>query len=365
MLRGFKTAKFQGLLLICAVVVVRISVLMFSGQDHPRQSNIVVSVSMHMHQHLRGLPLCKPLNTAAAQERMTCLEACRPDPSNTLEGLGLDPSEKVSLTVKYNKKDSEEREFGKYRYYFPEEEVYLNQSSNYGVENEHMSLSRHAYHERLFRRIIAKLYRAGVLDPSKNLVNSGSNMGDNALPWARMLEGLVGPSKSPGKVYAIDPSGELLSYTVNIANENSISNLCTRMTFIGDTNEGKFAKLDDLGVENLGLLHLDLEGGEGNAISGAMKLITDQRPVIVTEGHAGKLGEGDNDERVRDQLVQLGYKKSNVVPELCGFVETCRNRIWWPDDETEAAAMAVVGKYFEAPEGGPLKMYTFDLPEPE
>ena len=68
------------------------------------------------------------------------------------------------------------------------------------------------------------------------------------------------PSKSAGKVYAIDPSSDLLIDMVNIANENSISNICTRMTFIGSTSDGKFAKIDDMDIDNLGLLHLDLEG---------------------------------------------------------------------------------------------------------
>ena len=77
----------------------------------------------------------------------------------------------------------ETHEFGKYRYYFPEEDVYLNQS----IPGK-LQLQPHAYHERLFRRIISKLYRAGVIDPTTNLINSGSNMGDNALPWAQMYK---------------------------------------------------------------------------------------------------------------------------------------------------------------------------------
>lgn len=81
--------------------------------------------------------------------------------------------------------------------------MYLNQSSDYVVgKKPSMAYQPHAYHERLFRRIIAKLYRAGVLDPQKNILNSGSNMGDNALPWARMLKNLTRDDQSPGKVYA-------------------------------------------------------------------------------------------------------------------------------------------------------------------
>jgi len=141
--------------------------------------------------------------------------------------------------------------------HLPEEDVWINQS----IPGK-LQLQPHAFHERLFRRIISKLYRAGVIDPSMNLLNSGSNMGDNALPWAKMMEDLTNdnPSKSAGKVYAIDPSGDLLTYMVNIANENSISNICARMTYIGSKSDDKFAKVDELGIGNIGVLHLDLEG---------------------------------------------------------------------------------------------------------
>ena len=229
------------------------------------------------------LPLCRPLDTTAAKDKTTCLEECRPDISQTIEGLGLNLLEKYETKVVFGfDGHGETRKFGKYRYHFPEEDVWLNQSIPGPLE-----LQPHAYHERLFRRIISKLFRAGVIDPSMNLLNSGSNMGDNALPWAKMMADLMprdSSSKSVGKVYAIDPSDDLVAHMVNIANENSISNICTRITFIGSKSDGKFAKVDDLGIENLGVLHFDLEGGEGEAILGALGLIFMQRPIVITEG---------------------------------------------------------------------------------
>lgn len=303
------------------------------------------------------LPLCRPLDINAAKEKITCLKDCRPDISQTIEGLGLNPLEKYETkVVSHFDERGETREFRKYRYHFPEEDVWINQS----IPGK-LQLQPHAYHERLFRRIISKLYRAGVIDPSTNLLNSGSNMGDNALPWAQMLQDLThdDPTKSTGKVYAIDPSSDLMIDMVNIANENSISNICTRMTFIGSKSDNKFAKIDDMGIENLGVLHLDLEGGEGEAILGALGLIFMQRPIIITEGHGGKLGEGNNDERVRLELNSLGYHSSLIVPEVCGFVQTCRNTIWWPNEETEAAAMAVIGKDIEKHTSSPLPMFVF------
>ena len=82
---------------------------------------------------------------------------------------------------------------------------------------------------------------------------------------------------------------------------------------------------------------------------------------IVTEGHAGHFHDGDNDSRVKNQLESLGYLKSNAVPEICGWVTQCRNTLWWPDDRTEAAAMAVVRKEFEFP--GIVPLLELNLPE--
>ena len=220
------------------------------------------------------LPPCEPLDINAAKEGMVCLTRCKPNP---VEIKG-DPSETISLAYPVNARENVPYEYGKYRFYFPEERVYLEQADGGASFTKVIDyLQPTAYHERLFRRIIAKLYRAKVLDPSKNILNSGSNIGDNALPWARMLKQL---SRSPGKVYAIDPSSSFLNFTVNIANENSISNLCTHASLLGSSDGNGVAKLDNLGVENLGLLHLDVEGHEGEVLLGAIELIKRYRPVV-------------------------------------------------------------------------------------
>ena len=243
--------------IICIAAVIVLTI--FSTKEEYDES--FIRVSKHYSNsttttNKEEMLSCRPLNTAAAREKIICLEECIPDINKTIEGLGLNSLEMYETKVNF-KTHTETHEFGKYRYHFPEENVWLNQS----IPGK-LQLQPHAYHERLFRRIISKLYRAGVIDPTTNLINSGSNMGDNALPWAQMLQDLThdDPSKSAGKVYAIDPSSDLLIDMVNIANENSISNICTRMTFIGSTGDGKFAKIDDMDIDNLGLLHLDLEG---------------------------------------------------------------------------------------------------------
>ena len=54
-------------------------------------------------------------------------------------------------------------------------------------------------------------------------------------------------------------------------------------------------------------------------------------------------------QNVQQILNTLGYTKSNEVPELCGWNPVGRNRIWWPDNETETAAMAIVKKELNRP----------------
>lgn len=107
-------------------------------------------------------------------------------------------------------------EYNKYQLYFPEEKIYLNLTAR--LANEVIAATKDAmgkkkdsiddkgylhsriYTERLLRGIVVKLLRAGVLDPSKYIVNTGSWIGDNALSWALMLESLK--PDNPGKVIA-------------------------------------------------------------------------------------------------------------------------------------------------------------------
>jgi len=97
---------------------------------------------------------------------------------------------------------------------------------------------------------------------------------------------------------------------------------------------------------------------ESELLEGALGLIATTRPVIVTEGVVGFRNE--NDKKVQQILNTLGYTKSNDIPELCGFNLAGRNRIWWPDDETETAAMAIVKKELTRP--GLTPWFNIELP---
>jgi len=323
-----------------------------------------------------ALQPCAPFNMSLARKGIHCISKCKPRADQTVEGLGLDINERINITLYKMPGQPVEHEYVKYNVEFPEENVFLRHAS----EEIKVGLEIHpkAYNERLLRRIIAKLYRAGVLDPTKNIINTGSFIGDNALPWGMMLQQLT---ENPGKVYAVDPSARFLDYMANIANENSIGNICTHLaiysseekTFLTSSTEHmqvdsnmkkgmevKAVTLDSENIENLGLLHIDVEGHESELLEGAIGIIATSRPVIVTEGKTG-LGSNRNDEKVQQILNTLGYTKSNEINELVGWDPRGRNRIWWPDNEKEAAAMAIVGKEFNFP--GLAPWINFELPE--
>ena len=200
-----------------------------------------------------------------------------------------------------------------------------------------------------------------MLDPSKNIVNTGSWIGDNALPWALMLETLR--PDNPGKVIAVDPSEQFVIDMVDLANVNRIGNLCSqigvlssnmsKVAFIGSSTEhirvhteesvnaGSWKKkarfnaraswlnaitLDSLDLQsNVSLVHLDVEGHEGEILEGARKTIEASRPIVITEGYnLWPQPEDENDKHVLKVMTELGYS-SIEIPEYVGVKENARN----------------------------------------
>ena len=253
------------------------------------------------------------------------------------------------------------------------------------------------YTERLLRRIVAKLLRAGVLDPSKYIVNTGSWIGDNALPWAMLLEKLQ--PENPGKVIAVDPSAKYIREMVDLANVNGIGSLCAQVGVLSSTvakihNVGTSTEhikvfsdteiaqlpgkrkeriqalgssinavtLDSMELQkDLSLLHIDVEGHEGELLEGARATIQSSRPIIITEGFEKWPEPQDtNDQHVLMVLTELNYNSATIIPELVGIKPNARNRIWWPDEETKYAAMSVIGKELER---DLLPWITIDLPD--
>jgi len=343
---------------------------------------------------------CTPIHTDLMKQRIVCIPKCSPE-VNTLQDLVVDPSEKINISMP-NYDEVGIIEYYKYHVDFPEEDISLALTARLSNDIDRARkdakpkgepaipdkdfLQPRPITERLLRRIVAKLLRAGVLDPSKNILTTGSWIGDNALPWAMMLEKMR--PGNPGKVIGIDPSEKFIYDMVDLANVNGVGNLCGHVGVssskvasvgtIGMSTEhvGVFTKdefnadpkwkkrtssrswanvkklnaapLDAFSLTDLSLLHLDVEGHEGDVLEGARATIESSRPVIITEGSDSWPDPSDEkDKRVLKILTELRYDYADTIPEHCGLGKNVRNRIWWPDKKTRDAAMAALGGELE------------------
>jgi len=233
------------------------------------------------------------------------------------------------------------------------------------------------------RRILASLYRGGVLDPSLSVIDGGANVGDFSLPLAALLrETAASAGVQPGTVYAVDPSPRNVKMIHALARASGLPNLLTVEAALGahagvaafnmggdadSMQSGSVAQGNDrqaassspataLTLHNVtiatldaietrsavGFVHLDLEHFENVALEGADRLARVLRPVFVTEVH-GALHAASRAKAERGcPLSRWGYLAA-TIPEVCGATPSCRNWIWWPDTSTRDRAMALIG----------------------
>jgi FkbM family methyltransferase len=192
--------------------------------------------------------------------------------------------------------------------------------------------------EVILRSLVMYLYDQGFLNKSKSIVDLGAWIGDNAVPWAKFIE---------GNVYAIDPSEENIEFINELKNLNSVENLKTIKSAVSDkdkilyfsgdekhiTFEGQGDKqmqarsLDSFYSEgvisDIGFLHLDVEGQEYNVLLGSQNIIQECTPLIVWENHLCS-----NDYRLIIDMLELRGYKTFLINEFfphCGY--DCRNFI--------------------------------------
>ena len=67
-------------------------------------------------------------------------------------------------------------------------------------------------HEVYFRRIHTYMINNNIIDTTKNIIDLGAWIGDNTLPWAKNIKGIV---------YAIDPSSVNCSFIDEIKTLNN------------------------------------------------------------------------------------------------------------------------------------------------
>lgn len=160
--------------------------------------------------------------------------------------------------------------------------------------------------EALLRALIAASIKAGIIDRSRNVIDVGAASGDATFPWAMLIDGVV---------YAIDPSPKNVAFIVRAAQLNGVANVRPTVAALGERsstiypisnightafsseplnsfgkrNPVKCVTIDhllDVGeIEDIGFLHLDVEGMELAALKGGFKMLVTCRPVIVFEAH--------------------------------------------------------------------------------
>lgn len=197
------------------------------------------------------------------------------------------------------------------------------------------------HHEVLFRQINTYLIKNKLI--KNNIIDLGAWIGDNTIPWAKNIDGIV---------YAIDPSPYNCLFIQKTAELNNLTNVKVIQTAISDKNEllstnenldhcsfvygnpgidgvnkVNSVSLDFLyetrKIDNIGYIHLDVEGMESKVISGAFGIIDKFKPIISFEQHL----EIDDYNALCDTLTEKQYEVFMINEVLPGCRPDCRNFI--------------------------------------
>jgi FkbM family methyltransferase len=201
-------------------------------------------------------------------------------------------------------------------------------------------------HEIIFRKINTYLINNKTI--RNNIIDLGAWIGDNSIPWAKNIEGIV---------YAIDPSPDNISFIKDTCTLNNINNIKCIQKAISDKNQqlqtnddinhcsfvyglddgnGKLnvdsVSLDHLYdtniIDNIGYIHLDAEGLEYKIIRGSGKIIEKFNPIISFEQHL----ELDNYNVIITHLKEKKYNVFMIDEILPGCRPDCRNFFAFPHD---------------------------------
>ena len=213
-------------------------------------------------------------------------------------------------------------------------------------------------HEVLFRRIHTYLINAGII--KNNIIDLGAWIGDNSIPWSKSI-------KSKTTIYAIDPSPGNCQFIREMCHHNHIDNIKVFQTAISDhcetlsTNDDMFhctfasdetgrnkvnaVSLDHLfsikEIENVGYIHLDVEGMEYKVLLGSKQIIDTCRPIITFEQHL----EIDDYNLILNYLTTLDYIVFLIDEVLPGCRPDCRNSIAFPRESFDPTIVTGINKY--------------------
>lgn len=221
--------------------------------------------------------------------------------------------------------------------------------------NVEISLINHVYsqtfkkrddHEVMFRRINTFLMKRKII--KNNIIDLGAWIGDNSIPWAKNIDGIV---------YAIDPSPKNCEFVNKMCKLNNITNVKTMEHAISNiselltTNENlhhcsfvygnpglngndkiNAVSLDYLyetkQIDDIGYIHLDVEGMEHKILQGSNAIIQNFRPIISFEQHL----EIDDYDIILSYLKNHKYVIFLIDEVLPGCRHDCRNSIAFPTE---------------------------------
>lgn len=214
-------------------------------------------------------------------------------------------------------------------------------------------------HEVLFRKINTFLINNKII--KNNIIDLGAWIGDNSIPWSKNVNGVI---------YAIDPSPDNCNFIQKMCELNKITNVKILQNAISDKNEllstndninhcsfvygncetnGNYkvnaVSLDYLyeksEIENIGYIHLDVEGMEYRILLGSSHIIDTNRPIISYEQHL----EIDNYNEILAYLNNKQYTVFLINEILPGCREDCRNSIAFPNEIFDENIIANIHKY--------------------
>jgi len=201
-------------------------------------------------------------------------------------------------------------------------------------------------HEVIFRKINTYLIKNKII--KNNIIDLGAWIGDNSIPWAKNIDGIV---------YSIDPSPENCDFINKTCELNQIKNVKTIQYAISDVNEilttnedlyhcsfvygnplsSGINKVDAVSldylyetnhIDNIGYIHLDVEGMEYRVIKGSSNLIDSCRPIISFEQHL----EIDDYDIISSHLKSKDYRIFLIDEILPGCRHDCRNSFAFPNE---------------------------------
>jgi len=216
-------------------------------------------------------------------------------------------------------------------------------------------------YEVLFRRINTFLIKEKII--KNNIIDLGAWIGDNSMPWAKNIDGIV---------YAIDPSPENCHFINKTCELNNIGNVKIIQLAISNINEilttndsidhcsfvyrnpgltGKnrvnAVSLDYLYetkvIDNIGYIHLDVEGMEYKILEGSISLIEKCRPLISFEQHL----EIDDYDIILSYLKKHNYTVFLIDEILPSCRHDCRNSIAFPNEIYNETLIKNITMYIE------------------